>query len=349
MVRMMCPGGLSIVALFYPEPLPSSLPSVPGAPFIVGLSNSGRIQAKQLREPEPRSAVVRDVENLKAGFVCVRASVEFPTIPVPTFDRGQEEELCAEALQGLVWSAVVVLRDRDGKEVVVLERTDKRPLAAVMGWETEDLSKGKCAWEEKDAVEADILLPVGRAVEERREKGVGLTVGGGMHVEAVVMQDATLGTVLTAVRDDMDRSLRARVHWAEEGKRYTIGDTAPRTVIRDMSVRVVARKSGKGNVLPMTDYMQEGESWDADVMTRFVEVLSWNDDEIDANQVQQVEQFRSDDASQRQRNLAKPSALELSQSQDANASASSSMTLAQGAIIAAFVMAILAIIIKELL
>lgn len=348
-VRAMCPGGLSIIALFYPEPLPSSLPPVPGAPFVIGLSNSGRIQAKQLREPQPRTAVVKEVDNLANGVICVRADVQFPNIPVPTFDPGHEEDDCAEALQGLLWSAVVILKDSKGNDVVIADTADRRSLTEVMAWEPQDLSKGKCTWDEKEALEAEVLLPIGRAVEEHRESREGVTVGGGMHVEAVVMQDATLGAVLTAIKDDMERSLRARVQLIQEGKSEEGAAREERTGVRPMPVRVVARRTNKGNVLPMTDYLDEGETMDDDVLIRYVEVLSWNDDEIDANDVQQVEQFASVHTPRGEKGSAKPSPIDMSQVDESDSSASSSITLAQGAVIAAFLMAILAIIVKELL
>ena len=54
---------------------------------------------------------------------------------------------------------------------------------------------------------------------------MGLTGGGGIHVEAVDIQDGTLRALLTAVRDDVGWSLRARVQLVGEGKGATEGDT----------------------------------------------------------------------------------------------------------------------------
>lgn len=118
---------------------------------------------------------------------------------------------------------------------------------------------------------------------------------GDMHLLTLLPYDVTLGQTLAALREDANISFRARLAIVQEldadedgAERATSqNDSGP------LPVRVIATPtddSTRGECIPLTDYITIDEDV-SDVTNRIVELMSWDDTDLAAHSVEQVERF----------------------------------------------------------
>eukprot|EP00177_Eucheuma_denticulatum_P001346 GFKZ01002443.1.p1 GENE.GFKZ01002443.1~~GFKZ01002443.1.p1 ORF type:complete len:385 (+),score=66.25 GFKZ01002443.1:170-1324(+) len=266
-VTAMSPGGIQILAIYTPTPVTEidtalSAARLANVPMILCKGSKGKIVAKQLHDSKTSTVDLKLVDSLISTCINVAARVQMKI-------WGGETDV-ARALQ----SSILVLAD----DVIIADESADSQLFVAMGW-TED---------EGEQLAAEILLPIGA---KSRESESSTCVQGGLHVEAVVSRACTVGDVLRYVREDIQRSVKARWQVLREMQEddqgeggLAEGDNGAQVV----PVRVVARAAGR---LPMSEYMVEGEVMMEDVRDRFVEVLSWDDEDIDAYELKQAERF----------------------------------------------------------
>lgn len=266
-VNGMCVGGICVVGIYTSNnaaeaEMELSAVRTAGLDLLICKGGKGRLMGKEVRAGGTRAVDLKNVRRLLSEVVEVAVRVG---VDVTVAEEEEIEETLSEELK----EGILVLEGGCG----VVGTSDGRALSDVMGWAEDGIK----------TVSGEILLPVGI-----KESGTGVRVRGGLHVEAIVTPDSTVGGVLKVVRDDLERSVRTRMQLLremEEGDEIAAQESVRSKVV---PVRVVARAQGG---LPMTDYLTEGESLDEDVQGRFVEVLSWTDEEIERYNLIQTEHF----------------------------------------------------------
>lgn len=264
----MSPGGIHVLAIYTPTPVIEINTAVAAArlanvSMILCKGSKGKIVAKQLRDGKTSTVDLKLVEGLISTCINVTARVQMRI-------WGGETDV-ARTLQ----SSILFLAD----DLIIADESADSRLSVAMGW-TED---------EGDQLAAEILLPIGATTSESEPS---TCVQGCLHVEAVVSRASTVGEVLRYVREDIQRSVKARwqvLRELQEEEAQGEGEAAEGgSDARVLPVRVVARAMGR---LPMSEYMVEGEAMMEDVRDRFVEVLSWDDEDIEAYDFNQAERF----------------------------------------------------------
>lgn len=266
-VNGMCVGGVCVIGIYTPKNAAEAEVEL-GATRTAGLNllickgGKGRLMGKEVRDEGTKSVDLKNVSRLLSEIVqvMVRVGVDITVAE----ERKVEERLCEELKEGMLLL--------EGGHAVA-GTNDERALSDVMEWTKEGAK----------TVSGEIFLPVG--MKEGRNR---VRVRGGMHVEAVVMPDSKVSEVLRVVRDDLERSVRTRMQLLREMEEGDEIEAQESVRSKAVPVRVVARAQGR---LPMTDYLTEGESLDEDVQGRFVEVLSWTDEEIEQYNLILTERF----------------------------------------------------------
>lgn len=266
-VNGMCVGGVCVVGIYTPNSATEVETEVNGMRtarlnLLLYKGGRGRLMGKEVKEDVTRSMELKSVGRLLDNIVVLTVRVEMDI----AVEKGNLEEDLITALNN------GILMFSGG--FVVVNTNDERELSSVMGW-TEK--------EEDKTVSGEILLPLGSGGVQSK-----VCVKGGMHVEAVVTSESTVGEVLNVLRDDLRRSVQTRLQLLHEMEADDEIATRQSSQGKAIPVRVLARAQGR---LPMTEYLAEGESLDQDVQSRFVEVLSWTDEDIEQYELVQTEHF----------------------------------------------------------
>lgn len=289
----MCPGGVRPLAMYTPSSSQSNLRNAAlvarsvSAALVVSISSAGRVVAKKISEHSDvdlRSADLRQVHSLVLSTVAIRTELHIPKLLLPS------ETLCEEIVVSLIQGSVLSIDN-----TLVVDTDDQRLLADAVGWELLLVEKGKKKRPKpvaKAPILSQLLLPLGSSSPENDDHvmhraEMPVRISGSMYAEAIVMQESTLGNALTALREDACRSLRTRLQLLRESE----DDERYRQAMSIMPARVVARPKTGSRLIPMTEHILEGETIENDVLSRFVEVLSWSETELGGYEILQVENF----------------------------------------------------------
>lgn len=293
LVVPMCPGGLRPLAAYTPSSSPTDMRNAAliaramSATLVVSIGSGNRPIAKttaKYGDIDLRSTDLRSVKSLITSTVTIKTVLHVPTV-MASSDKGCEERL----LSLLEASAVSICR------TLVVDLGDERLLADMLAWKPSPTPKGKkkavATPGAQTPIQAEVLLPVGEPSPQEGDhrvhsRGTPVCMSGAMYINAVVMQEATLGNALAALREDACRSVRARLQLLREVEED--GEGVHRTMCM-LPVRVVAQPKSGSHLLPMSEYVLEGESVKDDVTSRLVEVLSWTETELKAYRLVEVE------------------------------------------------------------
>lgn len=317
----MCVGNIEILGIFVPGTSQKPTTSVaieaaaaqarraaPAAPLVLAVASRGRPVLKSAADDTIHSSDLRITSGLSRTVVIVRAVVTLPSLAVPLAARApvDVERDCVHFIEKLVRKAAISIPAEH--PVIVFDVADDRELAQVMGWPLDKPSKKKPPLPLKLApLDVHLHLPLGITDADTDDGDEGatsvqsdsttITLSGSISVRAVVTKQSTVGEVLQAVTHDLSRSLQARIELLssedidENEDNITANDDANDTPgSRPFPARVIASPNeDTGSFLPMTDYLMHDENIDEDVTGRFVEVLSWSDDQLSQYTLQQVE------------------------------------------------------------
>lgn len=259
------------------------------------------------------------------------------SVPTPVSATGTQLDLAtANSIAKLVKRGAVSFQ-KNGESVFLVDETDDRGFSDICTTPAAGKGKNKPRsatrrkgsdspkLPEAEQVPVQIALPLGpdpfddekddetesdgaRSATDGSETSIKLA--GGMYVHAVLPANATVGQVLCAVREDIIRSLYARVRTMhddadddfgepsdEEGTNAQVAKSKDEIETR-LPVRVIARAMSGDSVrqLGMTEYMVKGETLE-DAEARIAEVLSWTGDDLERASVEQVESEISEVAS----------------------------------------------------
>lgn len=332
-VSLIFPGGIHILGVYT---LTSSNNATPAAeiistasiaravidspedfpPLVVCNGPKGRVIAKEVLSAAEgtRPADLKIISNLNRGIVCVETAVELSGLRIPlksgeTLD--QAEQKCVQAAFKLCKD--VVLRIPTVSPAVITDVLDERTLADVMGWEIKADEKKKVTLftpQEKQVVKTFVPIDVNTSDDkgeeptdsEAEELNV-ISLSGSVFSHAVVMQDHTVGQLLQNVRDDLERSFKARLQLlteVDEDKDEEEDTIASDNVgNRALPVRVVASPTDADHLnIPMSDYMMPDEIVEEEVKGRLCEVLSLDDKALEKYTLSQEEKFGLVEATQ---------------------------------------------------
>lgn len=324
----MCTGGISILGTFTPflnaiQPTPASVVTAAAAlarhvvtdterhpPILLCAGHKGRLVVKEVLDPAKgiKSAVMKDLSALHRGIVCIWSNVQLPVAHIPckaSDDLREVETDCVAAIEPL-FSKAVLRMSGPHDSVVVTSRDDDTVFADAMGWQLNLVgNKKNVTFQSRQPVNAELLFPLGgddlSAKPSKDDTDKVVRLSGTMFVQAVVMQDCTLGDLLEAVRSDMLSSLKVRLQLLaeidEDNEEDEIEHDTPalymRPGCRALPARVLATPINETPTacLPMSEYILAEETVDDDVTSRFMEILPWNQNSLEQYKIEQKEQF----------------------------------------------------------
>ncbi|KAI0563169.1 plectin [Gracilaria domingensis] len=269
------------------------------------------------------------------------------------------ESLCAAVVQHRFEHAVVAF---GGERRVVVSHLDEQPsLADIMQWQLTSTGKKKnLSFTRREPLQASLFLPLHLCdpkLASQEPASRSMQLSGCMHFEAVVMQDASIGTVLRAVRHDLYNSIRARLlllHEADEEEQIEPDEhqtaSSPAPASRALPCRVMAAplQSAPPSV-PYCDYLVSGETVQDDVSDRIAEVLSWDHTHLKNVCIEAVEQPPTLDTAVKSVTFDDaPQEDDPSPMMELDAAESAPSAVLTTGIIAAVVIAVIAIILKEI-
>lgn len=382
LLKTMCVGGIAVLGAFAPlgDAGKSSSPiqidtaaalardvidSQEETCVILCTGLKGRILAKEVCDIATgvRSADLKEVTALRDGVVIFEGTLDLPNINTPCqneSDLRESEESCSAHAESLVDQAVLTLGADQCHTITNLDQN--KTLADMMGWNTQSNGKKNAVKFSKRATQTvNIFLPYGIGesylTKETVSRGPNqIQFSGALRVLCAVMQDSTAGELLQSVRRDARLSLATRIallHDAGDGDGVEEESASCEDLgRRALPARVIAfpRADGTG-VLPFADYMLPGESVIEDVTSRLAEVLSWDSvvaDEYGINAVEDFGSVMSPKTEFHSQHVAK-SVDQSSSMKELDYAMSAPSALMQNALVVAVVLAIVAIIIKEVI
>jgi hypothetical protein len=251
-------------------------------PIILVRGQGGRFTVKAVTKShaaELRPADLKAVDGLLKQLRILRTVVPITAatmafLPVGSQQESRDALLHAETLSldaashALSLSVLQVM-----PEVYVVDESDKRVFSAVL----------KHNGSSNDVLNVRLLVPIGcnfssptEALHKQHTREL-VRLGGALSVCAVVMVDARLGEVLSAVRADVTGTLAARSDLLQELDDDSDDSLqgAPNFAARPLPARVLATPE-KLSGLPFCDYVFQDETIDDDVVPRIAEMLSWS-------------------------------------------------------------------------
>jgi Odorant response abnormal 4-like len=174
-------------------------------------------------------------------------------------------------------------------DVYVVDEDDSRALSSVVQHEGSSRDS-------EDGLNVRVLVPLGDNIAEptdspqKTDNGRVVRLGGALCVCAVVLADALLGEVLSAVRTDMSLTLWSRAEILreldeeEEGAGKGVTDYSA----RQLPARVLANRVASTG-LPFCDYLVLDETVEHDAIPRMSEMLSWSKQDQAAHNISLIE------------------------------------------------------------
>ena len=292
--------------------LPETLP-----PFVVCNGPNGRVIAKEILSAEAgdnRSASLSIISNLNSGIVCIESAVELSGLKIPLKSEktsGQAEQKCIQAALQLCKDVVLKIPAVD--PVIITDVLDDRVIADVMDWTINVHKKKKTplfTLQQKTLVKTFVPIDVNTSENEEEEQTNNeakelneISLSGSVFSQAVVMQDHTLGELLQNVRDDLERSFKARCHLLAviDEEKDDQQDTIASDNVgnRALPVRIVVSPTDADNLnIPFSDYMMPDGKDEEYFKRRLSELLSLDDTVLDKHTFSQEEKFGLVEATQ---------------------------------------------------
>lgn len=318
LVQPMCPGGLTILGSYLPlrgtsaSPLNHRDAAAAIARDVAAIRRTehtsillcrtvkGRVVAKLVSPNSAESlknAEFKEIPHLTDSIVSIRATLPIPSATFPSFSPSESPNRFKSAFEKLAHNLAshLILQLPNEQNTITTNTKDTRILAETMQWPP-------TSSESNHTLRIHLLAPVCPPFEQSHTATTPPSshppafsrLHGSLHLEAVAPVDATTGHVLSALRLDLTRSIRARIDLIIESYAPDDNeDTDEKLSLPNHSffpVRVVASNNSPSlRCLSLSEYLMPGETINGDVTSRFAEIFSWDEDMIAAYKVEMKE------------------------------------------------------------
>ncbi|PXF49468.1 hypothetical protein BWQ96_00784 [Gracilariopsis chorda] len=379
LLATMLPGGVSILGAYTPLTQTNSVTptaqieaaarivrDVAGfvnceTPLVLFSGVKGRLSAKVVHSMKDglKNATLKELPHLNHGLVSLRGAFDVAPIHVPvrdTSDKLHLEIVCAELLKRRFQNALMCINADKPHIIANTNSHTQTTLATALNWPVVETGKKKTlSFTCQEPLQVRLYLPL-HTSEQREQPDIPanqtVSLSGRFWFDAVVMQDASLSDALCAVRHDLCTSLQARLQLLHDDDHHHDSiqqDSTPSS--RALPVRVVATPLEHAPLrIPFCDYMMRGETVQHDVTDRLVEILSWTSSTLKEYCIEEKEQpARVLPAVKKVTFKEHATLIEPSSMTRLDAAANAPSDMLVNAIIFAVVVAVVAIVVKELI